>query len=201
MDATEPIPGLRKKVVLAGTTGVGKTSIMVSKVRGTGFSIEDEEEVTIGMQQHSYDCEKDGNSVHVILWDTAGMEKYRSLNNLYYRDADAAIIVYDITSNSSFGAVTSFCEQIEAASPGLRLLCLVGNKADQETFREVDRERAERYAEEHDMYFLEVSAKDHTNIDKLFQDVGEALLTASPGEEIGAEDSLIEPQSGGGRCC
>jgi GTPase SAR1 family protein len=64
------------------------------------------------------------------LWDTAGTERFRSVSRSYYRGAAGAILVYDITSDSTFNALSTFMNDARAlASPNLTLL-LVGNKAD-----------------------------------------------------------------------
>ena len=52
------------------------------------------------------------------IWDTAGSERYKALAPMYYRGAEAAIIVYDITSFESFGAPPpALCSRAEASSP------------------------------------------------------------------------------------
>ena len=52
-------------------------------------------------------------NVKLQIWDTAGQEKYRSMNKIFYKDAKVAILVYDITRKSSFEEVTNYwLEQI-----------------------------------------------------------------------------------------
>ncbi|KAK6582183.1 hypothetical protein PZA11_005880 [Diplocarpon coronariae] len=64
------------------------------------------------------------------LWDTAGTERFRSVSRSYYRGAAGALLVYDLTSHSTFTALPSFVNDARAlASPNLTLL-LAGNKAD-----------------------------------------------------------------------
>jgi GTPase SAR1 family protein len=70
------------------------------------------------------------NSAHQKLWDTAGTERFRSVSRSYYRGAAGALLVYDITSLASFGALSTFVNDARAlASPNLSFI-LVGNKAD-----------------------------------------------------------------------
>ena len=88
------------KVVIVGDSGVGKSSLLLRYYRNE-FS--DVFEVTIGgaFTQTKVDLEK-GVSVTLDIWDTAGQERFRSLMPLYYRQASAAVIVYDVGDMKSF---------------------------------------------------------------------------------------------------
>ena len=46
-----------------------------------------------------------GKRVTLNIWDTAGQERFHALGPIYYRDADGAVLVYDITDTDSFGKV------------------------------------------------------------------------------------------------
>lgn len=68
--------------------------------------------------------------IKLQLWDTAGTERFRSVSRSYYRGAAGAILVYDISSYSSFTALPTFLMDARAlASPNLTVL-LAGNKTD-----------------------------------------------------------------------
>lgn len=68
--------------------------------------------------------------IKLQLWDTAGTERFRSVSRSYYRGAAGAILVYDITSHTTFTNLQPFLNDARAlASPNLSLL-LVGNKLD-----------------------------------------------------------------------
>ena len=87
------------KIVLLGESGVGKSSIAMRYVNNT-FS--DAFEVTIGGGYLQSTVRlKDGSSLKMDIWDTGGQERFRSLLQLYYRDANAAIITYDISNDKS----------------------------------------------------------------------------------------------------
>ena len=97
------------KVVLLGESGVGKSSIAMRFVESKFVEGHD---VTIGgayFQKSVSLKPKDPTStqertVMLHLWDTGGHEKFRSMMNLYYRDAIGAIVCYDITEERSFSA-------------------------------------------------------------------------------------------------
>ena len=94
------------------------------------------------------------------LWDTAGQERSRGgLVPLFYRDADAAIFVYDITNCNSFRNITEWLREMGSYCDITRaVLVLVGNKRDREEARKVDRSTAERLSVSRHMLFREVSS-------------------------------------------
>ena len=98
---------------------------------------------------------KKGKAVKFQIWDTAGQEKYRSVNKLFYSDAQVALLVYDITRMVTFNEIKDYWYQqvIENAPPGIQMV-LVGNKSDLYEFQEVPTEDSQKKAE-----FFECSAK------------------------------------------
>ena len=77
------------------------------------------------------------------IWDTAGQERFHALGPIYYRDADGAILVYDITDTDSFQKVKTWVKELrKMLGQGINLT-IAGNKADLEEQRRVDAERAE----------------------------------------------------------
>jgi small GTP-binding protein len=96
------------KVVLLGESGVGKTCIIARFINNTF------EENLISTTGASYAGktmtfdEYGGKSIRFEIWDTAGQEKYRSLTKIFYKDAGAAILVYDITRKESFEEIQKY---------------------------------------------------------------------------------------------
>ena len=94
------------KIVILGETGVGKTSI-ISQYIDSIFQ-EDLQATTGGSfssKTYTYD---NGKLLKLEIWDTAGQERYRSLTKMFYKDAGAAVLVYDITSNFSFEELKNY---------------------------------------------------------------------------------------------
>ena len=110
--------GRNCKVVLLGESGVGKTSIISRFINDT---FEDGLVTTTGASYAGKDLVfKDYNNqiVRFEIWDTAGQEKYRSLTQIFYKDASIAILVYDITNEESFEEVKNYWyEQIKESAP------------------------------------------------------------------------------------
>ena len=96
------------KVVLLGESGVGKTCIIARFINNTF------EENLISTTGASYAGktmtfdEYGGKSIRFEIWDTAGQEKYRSLTKIFYKDAGAAILVYDITRKESYEEIQKY---------------------------------------------------------------------------------------------
>ena len=80
----------------------------------------------------------DDTTVKFEIWDTAGQERYHSLAPMYYRGAQAAIVVYDITNMDTFVRAKSWVKELQRqASPNI-VIALAGNKADLASKRMVD---------------------------------------------------------------
>ena len=112
----------------------------------------------------------DGTLVNVHTYDTAGQEKYRSLSENYYKQADCCLLVYDITDRDSFNECTSYYnERIkEKCKKGIKVI-LLGNKSDLEEKRVVDSEEGAGFALENDYIFMETSCLKNTNVANAFE--------------------------------
>ena len=156
------------KVVLLGDQSVGKSSISQRYFKNifTGTHV-----ATVGgayLQQKV--VLNNGVAIKLHLWDTGGQERFRSMTNLYYRDANAAILTYDITNEQSFTSLDFWLKELKYKidNEGM-VLCLAGNKCDVgDEERKVDYERAKKFAEENNMMFYETSAKNDVGIKDLF---------------------------------
>ncbi|KAE8211760.1 hypothetical protein CF327_g4520 [Tilletia walkeri] len=139
--AGRPPPQLDAKVVILGSQGVGKTS-MVHRYTVESFNPRATPS-TIGAQFSTKKILCDGVKVRLQLWDTAGQERYKSMMPLYYRGSHAAVIVYDITSRQSFQDVKSWVEELRKNMADDLVIHIVGSKLDlAENAREVDLEEA-----------------------------------------------------------
>ena len=131
------------------------------------------------MDFHSKNVKIDNQDVRLLLFDTAGQEKFRSLIPMYIRDANIIILVYDIASkwtsiitildkDSFKHATTGWLEQIKDLKKNDAIFALVGNKCDLIDSREVSTEEAISVAKEKSFIFQEVSALSGANINSLF---------------------------------
>ena len=98
-DIIKPQTIIESKIVLLGDSGVGKSSIANRFCRNTFTEAYD---VTIGGAYMQQTVNVDGTVVKLHIWDTGGSDRFRSLVSMYYRDAVAAIICYDLANPESF---------------------------------------------------------------------------------------------------
>jgi small GTP-binding protein len=154
------------KVIVIGDSGVGKTNLL-------GRWMEDRfnaTSATINVEFATKTFKVQNKAVKVQLWDTAGQEQYRAVTRSYYRFARGALIVYDITSQSSFEKVNSWLQDVRD-SPGNEYtqILLIGNKSDLAARREVPTEVGLAYSKENRLYFMETSALTGNNVHRAFQ--------------------------------
>jgi small GTP-binding protein len=155
------------KIVLIGESGVGKTSIISQFIDQT-FT-EDIQASTGGAFSSIALSLSTGKELKFDIWDTAGQERYRSLTKLFYKDANAAVLVYDITREESFNQLEIYwVKQIKENSDPNIILVLAANKSDLLEDEKVDESAARKFAEEANAIFCRVSAKNGAGIDDIF---------------------------------
>ncbi|CAG5124122.1 unnamed protein product [Candidula unifasciata] len=167
------------KVCLLGESGVGKSSIVM---RFVTEKFKKALESTIGASFMTKTIYVDESTYKFQIWDTAGQEKYRALAPMYYRGSAAAIIVYDVTRETSFHAVKSWVQELQRHGPSKIVLAIAGNKCDLEDLREVREKDAQEYAREIGAVFCETSAMTAVNVAELF----DAIARLLPPEDMGA---------------
>jgi GTPase KRas len=111
----------------------------------------------------------DNELCRLEILDTAGQEEFLALREQWIRESDAFLIVYSITSRSSFDNLNSFFDQVERVKDSDYVpIILVGNKVDLENKREVSKEEAQIFAVERQVQYFETSAKTRINVEEAF---------------------------------
>ena len=109
-------------------------------------------------------------------WDTAGREEYRTITQSYYRNADAVIMMFDLTNQGSFASIPQWLVDVHRYTNKDAVKVLVGNKTDLKGARRMVNSRsAANLAEFEDLLYLETSAKWDDNIETLFTELAEQL--------------------------
>ncbi|KAI9748598.1 MAG: hypothetical protein M1835_001754 [Candelina submexicana] len=144
---------LEAKIVVLGSQGVGKTSLVHRYVHNT-FTPPSTPS-TIGasfLTKRVFDSTSD-TVVRLQIWDTAGQERFRSISKLYYRGANAAVLCYDITDEQSFEEMGRWMCELKKHLGEEVVLHVVGTKSDivesGEGVRKVPFERCISYVAEH----------------------------------------------------
>jgi small GTP-binding protein len=162
---TDDIP--KYKIIFLGDQGVGKSSILN---RFSQDKFENEYQATIGLDFHSKNATINGALVRLLLYDTAGQEKFRSLIPMYIRDANIIIVVYDITNAETFTHNNYWINETMELKRTDAIFCLVGNKIDLEEKRVVEKTEAENFSKEKGFIFSEISAKTGEGVQELFNE-------------------------------
>ncbi|EJW04677.1 small GTP-binding protein domain [Edhazardia aedis USNM 41457] len=160
------------KLVVLGYYSVGKSSLVMKYVKR---EFNPNEESTIGAAFCAKTVQLKDCNVKYEIWDTAGQERYNSLIPMYYRGAQVALIVYDITNPQSFTCAKKWVDELKEEKPKDFLKVLVGNKSDLDASRKIHFEDGLNYAEQNGLLFYETSAKTGYNVDKIFEDVASIL--------------------------
>lgn len=160
------------KTVLLGDSGVGKSSLVLRFVTDT---FRPYSESTIGASFLTKILLVNEKQSKFFIWDTAGQEKYHSLAPMYYRGAQVAIIVYDITNKNSFLTLKRWIKELQLHGPPDILIAIVGNKSDLSGNRKVSYNQAKAYADEINVLFIETSAKNNSNINELFTNISNQI--------------------------
>lgn len=178
------------KLCLLGDAGVGK-SCLVHRFVSDSFNASSPP--TIGAAFMTKMMLVGDQAFKFNIWDTAGQERFKSLAPLYYRDAAAAILVYDITSDSSFHALKNWIRELQRYGPSDILIAIAGNKCDKSDQREVQEEVAEEYAGSVEAIFVETSARTNKNVHWLFEEMSRRL-PQEQAESAPGRHSLVKPQ-------
>ena len=144
---------------------VGKTSISTRFIKGKFVKIE------LSNRTTNTNCYQKSIQINNLIfnlnvWDTAGEEKYHAMAPIFYRGAQGAVVIFDVTKKETFNRATKWFHELNEFSAGTPKI-LVGNKIDLPN-REVSNEEAIALAQKYNCNFLEVSALLGTNVNEIF---------------------------------
>merc|ERR1712167_536812 len=153
------------KLVLLGEGRVGKTSTVMRYVQD---KFDDKSAATIQASFLNKRLSVAGEQVNIAIWDTAGQERFHALGPIYYRDADGALLVFDVTDGESFEKVKMWVKELRKMVGKDIAICIAGNKSDLERNRQVSTEEGKAYAASVDAAYYNTSAKLNRGIDDCF---------------------------------
>eukprot|EP01095_Lingulamoeba_sp_RSL-Kostka_P006577 TRINITY_DN2070_c1_g2_i2.p1 TRINITY_DN2070_c1_g2~~TRINITY_DN2070_c1_g2_i2.p1 ORF type:complete len:212 (-),score=59.27 TRINITY_DN2070_c1_g2_i2:93-728(-) len=161
------------KLLLIGDSGVGKSCLLL---RFADDCYSESYISTIGVDFKIRTIEMNGKTIKLQIWDTAGQERFRTITSSYYRGSHAIVVVYDVTDKKSFTNVKSWLGEIQRyASENVNKL-IVGNKCDNVEERVVDYDEAEEFCKSIGVDYVETSAKQSINVEKMFNMITENTL-------------------------
>ena len=189
-DSSQPI-----KCVLLGETAVGKTCLINRFVNNT-FQ-EDFVPTMVGCYSSKdifYD--KANKKIKYEIWDTAGQEKYRSINKIFYQDTSIAILVFDITRKDTFEALKNYWYlELRDNSPKDIVIAIAANKCDLYEYEEVSHDEVEEFGKSINALYEQTSAKTGEGIKDLFNSIGYKLLSPENYEDFLRKTSAVRLKS------
>ena len=184
------------KVILVGDTSVGKTSMICRLINGEFNPSEIRATTSFAISTYRG---ADPDDPEIQIWDTAGMEKYRAVNMNYYRDAAAALLVFDLSNRSTFdNARTIWKSDFEqATNSDNAFIFLIGNKCDLADSMEVSEEEARNWANMNNINYFQTSALTGEGL----TEVVDALMKMLPRHHTPIEVVEIATERKKWRCC
>ena len=189
------------KILLLGDSSVGKTCFLK---RYTDNTFQDAYLSTIGFDfKYKSITLKNGKTVKVQLWDTAGEERFRTIAKSYYRGAHGIILIYDVTNRKTFENIRKWLYQINEETSGKISILLIANKIDCVESRQVTKEEGKQMAKNNGLPIFEASAKDSTNVNESFQYLIEKISENAPKteEHVQVTAKLNTSQQKKKNCC
>ena len=165
------------KCVLLGESGTGKSSLIERFITNT-FKKDTLSTLIGSFSSKLVYYEKENISIRFDIWDTAGQEKYRSINKIFYQDAQVTFLVYDITQKETYDAIKGYWyQEVKDNSPEDAIIFVLGNKSDLYEREAINEEDARKYAEDINALYKLVSAQNGEGIEDIFKMIGGKLLT------------------------
>lgn len=189
------------KVILLGEAGVGKTAIFH---RSKDNIFDDGRKTTVGIDSFSLYVKVGDQQVTLGVWDTAGVERFRTITNNYYRGSHAAIFVYSVDEPSSLHYLGHWIRDLEEYSPNA-IKILVGNKKDLNS--QISNETIEMFNNANDCKLnMLMSAKTGEGIQDAFNAIAKLLVqkgidkdSSNKGLELEAPQPMVRQWKNG--CC
>ena len=152
------------KIILIGDSFVGKTSLIL---RFCKAKYDDHSVSTIGIDTQKKYIKRDDKKIELIIWDTAGEERYRSLAKNCCNQMDGIVFVFDLGAKETFKNIKIWYKNLEEMVDFKKVgVVLVGNKCDKEN--EISEEKILDYSNQKNMEYIAVSAKKNINVNEIF---------------------------------
>jgi small GTP-binding protein len=160
------------KVSIIGDSSTGKTSILLRFIDDY-FTEDTKSTIGVDFKLVSFELEPKIYA-KMQIWDTCGSERFKSLTSSFIKTCSAFILIFDLTRKNTFHNIDHWIKIIkENTSP--KFMILIGNKSDLINERNIDKEIILDYCEKNLFNYMEISAKNNLNIEKLFKEVAYQL--------------------------
>lgn len=177
------------KVLVIGDINTGKTSLIRRYVHNV-FSLQCRSTIGVDFALKTLDWDEYTN-IRIQLWDIAGQERFSNMTRIYYKDAIAAFIVFDVTSISNFNAIEVWKSDLDTKVTFLHTtenipVVLLANKIDlydpngsKQPWDEISKEM-DNFCKKHNFVtWFKTSAKDDIGINDAMNKLIEAIIDRS----------------------
>jgi small GTP-binding protein len=182
------------KVVMLGDSSVGKTSIVLQLSEHVFRRMTTP---TVGSGCFFKEIPTTKGPVPLKVWDTAGEERYRSFTGLYSQGAVAAIVVFDVTDQTTYESISNWVEMFRETAEPTNFIWVVGNKIDLDG-RMITKAKATEWTEAQGFKYFDVCAKTGENIDLVFADVAETIVALAQPQNC---EAVPTEETNGKGCC
>ena len=180
---------IEAKIITLGDSHVGKSSLII-KFIDNKFTINYMS--TIGFDLKCKTIQINNEEIKLIIHDTAGQERFRSLASNYIKNADGVLLVYDISDKNSFENIEKWMEDIIEESRNKIPIVLVGNKCDLKEQRSVTQKEGEDLAKNYNIVFLETSCKNGDNVENCFKELTKQIIEKKKERKKSIEAKTLE---------
>jgi Ras-related protein Rab-18 len=161
------------KILIIGDSSVGKTSILNSFTDG---SFDQHTKNTIGVDLKIKNMTVKDKDTRLVIWDSAGQERFRTLTSGFYRGGHGILMVYDMTSRESFDNLKYWMKEIIQYSTNDPVIILISNKSDLKEKRTVSSMEGLSYAREQGAMYIEASAKTNQGVKQAFDELLQKII-------------------------
>ena len=179
------------KLLLLGAAAVGKTSLMF---RFANDMFNEDYAATIGTQFLTKNVnlglkglkDLDDDEAKLIIWDIGGQKRFNDLRTTFYRGANGALLVFDLTRPDTFKELENWVVEMTPLLGADLPLLLIGNKSDliAELGRTIESAEAKKFADDKGSHYIETSAKTGKNVEKAFWELARDVAAKEAGLKI-----------------
>ena len=164
------------KLIVLGSAAVGKTTLVNQFLKKEDvIDYRPTLGISISTQQFHVQGFKD-DIIKFLVYDLAGQSFFKRVRHEYYKGANCAFIVYDVTRRETFDEAVDFWLEDAQKKLGNVPLVLIGNKIDLEDKREITKEEGLEKAKQLKSFFIETSALKNINVQDTFKIIGIGLF-------------------------
>ena len=168
------------KIILIGDTFTGKKSLLF---KYTDDFFPENILSTIGVEFKEKKIILNDKIITLQIWLTSGQERFRSITQNFYRNADGILFIFDVTNKDSFNHIKDWLMDYQVVDLDIKTI-LIGNKIDLLDKRVISKEKMEKFGENKNIKTYETSAKTGENVNKIFTEIAELILANKTEENI-----------------